>query len=207
MGMPSRARVLDFWREWLEEDEIDLLEPQCWCCYRPIRKHPSFKRLAKIDNPSWKEIRSAWNDCKELHRCHIVPRMLSGTEEPENIFLMCKRCHDKAPDTPSKEMFLRWVSRQYEVNLLEENYFEFKKVLCDFGVDSDEDIVELEKLVRSKEFKAWMRKNVGIHVGPYGGTIKISTMVAALLEYRNQLNCQDADQSAQEQLRLPFDDQ
>lgn len=207
MGMPSRARVLDFWREWLEEDEIDLLEPQCWCCYRPIRKPPSFKKLKKINNPTWKEIRSAWNDCKELHRCHIVPRMLGGTEEPENIFLMCNRCHDKAPDTTSKEMFLRWVSRQYEVNLLEENYFEFKKALHDFGVDSDEDIVELDKLLRSKGFNSWMRKNVGIHVGPYGGTIKMSTVVAALLEYQKQLNRQNDERNTQEQLRLPFDDQ
>jgi len=45
MGIPSRAKVLDYWREWLEEDDIDLLEPQCWCCYRPIRKPPSFKRF------------------------------------------------------------------------------------------------------------------------------------------------------------------
>lgn len=207
MGMPSRARVLDFWREWLEEDEIDLLEPQCWCCYRPIRKPPSFKRLAKIDNPSWKEIRSAWNDCKELHRCHIVPRALGGTEEPDNIFLMCKRCHDKAPDTRSKEMFLRWVSSQYDVNRLVEEFDELKKALRDFGVDSDEDIVELDKLLRSKEFNSWMRKNVGIHVGPYGEIIKMSTVVAALLEYQKQLNRRNAERNAQEQLRLPFDDQ
>ncbi|MGB2863892.1 MAG: HNH endonuclease [Sedimentisphaerales bacterium] len=206
MGMPSRQRVLDFWREWLEEDEVDLLEPQCWCCYRPLRKSPSFKRLAKIDNPTWKEIRSAWNDCKELVRCHIIPDSLGGMPEPENIFLMCKRCHDEAPDTTSKEMFLRWVSSQYDVNRLIEKFGEFKKALRDFGVDSDKDIVELDELVSNKEFKSWIRKNVGIHVGPYGGTIKMSTIVAALLEYRNQLNHQNANQSAQEQLRLPFDD-
>ncbi len=120
MGMPSKARVLDFWREWLEENEVNLLEPQCWGCYRPLGKSSSFKRLAKIDNPTWKEIQLAWNDCEKLDHCHIVAQSLGGTDEPENIFLMCKRCHDKAPDTTSKEMFLRWVSSQYNTDRLVE---------------------------------------------------------------------------------------
>ena len=212
MGMPSRARVLDFWKEWLEDSGVDLLEPQCWCCLRLFRKSPSFKRLAKMDNPSWKEIRSAWNDYKELDRCHIVPRSKGGTEEPENIFLMCNRCHDRAPDTTSKELFLRWVLAQepYVNQWFAETRDQIKKAHRDFGIDFDEGDedkwAELEKLVRSKEFKAWMRKNVGIHAGPYGATIKPSTMVAALLEFRNQLNRQNATRRAQEQLRLPFDD-
>ncbi len=210
MGMPSRQRVLDFWREWLEKSGVDLLEPQCWCCLRPLRKTPSFKRLGKIANPSWTEIRSAWNDCTELDRCHIVPQSLGGTDEPENIFLMCKRCHDSAPDTTSKELFLCWVSVQEESWAQEfvEKWNQIKKACRDFGLDEDdEDLLdELTKLVRSREFMAWARKNVGIHFGPYGGTIKPSTMVAALLEYRNQLNRQNITRRPQGQLPL-FDDQ
>jgi len=120
---------------------------------------------------------------------------------------MCKMCHDKAPDTTSRELFLRWVSRQYDSNRLKENYDEMKKLLHDFGVDSDEDIEELMKLFGRIDFKDWMRKNIGMHLGPYGGTIKISTMVAALLEYRNHLKRRNADQSNQKQLHLPFNDQ
>lgn len=209
MGMPSRARVLDSWREWLEENEIDPLEPQCWCCFRPVRKPTSFKRLAKIDNPSWRKIRSAWNDCKGLHRCHIVSETLGGTDEPENIFMMCKKCHDSAPDTTSKEMFLRWVYVQepHFAQEFAENWNQFNKTLRDFGVDSDEDIVELGKLVRSKKFKAWALKNIVTHFGAYGLTLKVSTMVAALLEYQKQLNRQNTKRNDQEQLRLPFNDQ
>ena len=208
MGMPSRARILDFWREWLEESGIDLLEPQCWCCFRIFRNARSFLSLAKKDNPSWTEIRSAWNAFTDLHRCHIVAQALAGTDEPENLFLMCKRCHDRAPDTTSKEMFLRWVSAQNEgwAEPFTEAAHQTRQALQDFGVDSDEKMGELTTLLESREFKAWARRNMTIHLGPYGGTLKPSTMVAALLQFRNQHNRQIATRSVQEQLRFPFDD-
>jgi len=208
MGMPSRARTLDFWREWLEKNEIDLLEPQCWCCSRIFRKSRSFVSLAKKDNPSWREIRSAWNDLTALHRCHIVGQALGGTDEPENLFLMCKRCHDRAPDTTSKEMFLRWVSAQNErwAEPFTEAAHQIRQALQDFGVDSDEKMRELDTLLESREFKVWARRNLQAHHGPYGLTYKISTIVAALVEFRNQHNSQDTARSPQEQLLFPFND-
>lgn len=202
MGMPSRARVLDVWRKWLEENGIDPLEPQCWCCFRPLKKSRRLLNLAKMANPSWTEIRRAWNDYESLQRCHIVAKSLGGTDDPENIFLMCKKCHDRAPATTSRELFLRWVSSQCEVNEIAEMWYQFKKTLQDFGVDSDEELLELNGIFASHEFKVWVHDNTGIH----GGTTKMSTLVAALLEFRNQHNRQNATQSVQEQLRFPFDD-
>ena len=47
-----------------------------------------------------------------LQQCHIVPRMLGGTAEPENIVPLCGQCHDKAPDVRDPEEMWRWISSQ-----------------------------------------------------------------------------------------------
>lgn len=55
---------------------------------------------------------SGW-DKVPLQRCHIIPKSLGGTDTVDNLFLMCKECHDLAPNTPSRTAFLKWVSKQH----------------------------------------------------------------------------------------------
>lgn len=47
-----------------------------------------------------------------LQRCHIIPKSLGGLDTADNLFLMCKECHDLAPNTVYRDIFLKWVGRQ-----------------------------------------------------------------------------------------------
>ena len=48
----------------------------------------------------------------KLQKCHIVPKSLGGSLDPENIIPLCAQCHDKAPDVVDKNEMFRWVGDQ-----------------------------------------------------------------------------------------------
>lgn len=48
----------------------------------------------------------------KLQKCHIVPKSLGGSLNPENIIPLCAQCHDKAPDVVDKSEMFRWVGDQ-----------------------------------------------------------------------------------------------
>lgn len=47
-----------------------------------------------------------------FEKCHIVPEMLGGTDTPDNLYILCKKCHKESPDTNNPKNFLRWVYRR-----------------------------------------------------------------------------------------------
>jgi hypothetical protein len=51
---------------------------------------------------------SVWNKTV-LERCHLVPHALGGPDSPENLVLLCGRCHRDAPDVGSADHMLWWV--------------------------------------------------------------------------------------------------
>ena len=88
---------------------IDLGEPECWCCRKPINSIFGMKTYEDTlaQNPL-----KIWNSqCvrKELQRCHIIPHSLGGSDtDPGNYFLLCESCHKDSPDTANPKNFLRW---------------------------------------------------------------------------------------------------
>lgn len=48
---------------------------------------------------------------KGLERAHVVPHSRGGSNEVDNFALLCKRCHQEAPDTADAAWFWRWVAR------------------------------------------------------------------------------------------------
>ncbi|MCM3711484.1 HNH endonuclease [Sporosarcina luteola] len=44
-----------------------------------------------------------------LERCHIVPKSLGGTNSPENLVLLCKRCHNENPNITDPEIMWDWI--------------------------------------------------------------------------------------------------
>lgn len=46
---------------------------------------------------------------KPLERCHIIPDSLGGKDEPENLVLLCKRCHIEAPNVEDKNFMWDWI--------------------------------------------------------------------------------------------------
>jgi hypothetical protein len=49
------------------------------------------------------------SDVSQVQKCHIVARSLGGSNEPSNLFLMCKSCHLESPDTLYEEIFFDWL--------------------------------------------------------------------------------------------------
>ncbi|AXB43979.1 HNH endonuclease [Amycolatopsis albispora] len=44
-----------------------------------------------------------------LERCHIIPDSLGGRASPDNLVLLCGRCHREAPNHAEPEYMWRWL--------------------------------------------------------------------------------------------------
>ena len=56
---------------------------------------------------------------KHLEICHLTPKELGGSDECDNLVLLCKRCHSKAPNIKYKEVMIKYIHETVrEYNLL-----------------------------------------------------------------------------------------
>jgi len=51
-----------------------------------------------------------WERGVTLERAHVIPRSLGGSDEPENIVLLCYECHLAAPDTVEARYMWQWLA-------------------------------------------------------------------------------------------------
>lgn len=179
--LPSKADIFDYWKNKLDLKDIfiDWGEPSCWACKwgwdgRYDIRHP---------DESWEKILRAWEKAP-LQRCHILPRSLGGSDDVSNLFLMCRECHDLAPNTTNMDFFFFWARKQNwcrrastriktEMELLEIN---------------KEQINQLNNILVTQDFQTWLSGNVGIHFpqSKYSSIysrITPSSMLGALLKY------------------------
>jgi len=79
------------------------------------RRMPTLKKIAgawgRCDKTCW-----ACGDGFDLQRCHIVSRHSGGSDDPENIAILCRVCHAKSEHFNS-ETFLRWIDQCEERGL------------------------------------------------------------------------------------------
>jgi hypothetical protein len=174
MAMPSKSKIFEYWMDWLDSRGIDWGEPCCWACGR------HWGDRFCIDNPSAtrNEIIDNWNNVP-LQRCHIIARQFSGEDIPDNLFLMCSDCHDRAPNTKSREAFLEWVEKQnYSIDLNELIMRELKN----FGLDGR--IEEINGLLKNEENYRELHSQSGLHMNQAkgGSQITLSSIVAIIAE-------------------------
>ena len=50
-------------------------------------------------------------DTYRLERCHIIPKSLDGSNTPDNLVLLCNKCHIEAPDINDSEVMFDWIKR------------------------------------------------------------------------------------------------
>jgi hypothetical protein len=107
--LPLKSQIFEYWKDRLPGLGIfvDWGEPGCWAC----GFHYGAKYDIKRSDVVWHEILHCW-DRIPLQRCHIVSRSLGGTDEAANFFLMCRECHDLAPNTSIPEVFFGWARAQ-----------------------------------------------------------------------------------------------
>ena len=178
MTMPTKGDIFEYWKDWLIENGFDLGEPSCWSCGRWWDTKYDIQK----PNASYDDIKELWNKVTPLQRCHIIPRSLGGLDSTSNLFLMCHDCHDKAPDTTSREIFLIWVKAQ---SWIKREFNEIKEHIETFGIEENE-FDELANIANSPDFQKWAKKNMGLHWNQQGGGIKLkkSTFIGALIEYK-----------------------
>jgi len=154
--LPSKAEIFRYWKDRFPEIGIfvDWGEPACWAC----GFHYGARYDVRSPDASWEEILECW-ERMPLQRCHIVPRSLGGPDEPSNLFLMCRECHDLAPNSVVPEVFFAWARKQgtwrREMDKIEDALRVF-----DVPADKQQEVLEI---VCSPAFRAWIEGKVGQH--------------------------------------------
>jgi hypothetical protein len=120
----SKSNILKHWWHWLVENcktELKFGIPVCWAC-----GNTSMVNLvnSKYCNGDIEIFRNNWNNAKYLEKHHIVPKSIGGETTSSNIAILYRSCHRKAPTSPDREIFLRWLSaiskRNYEKSKIRE---------------------------------------------------------------------------------------
>ena len=47
-----------------------------------------------------------------LQLCHLIPDKLGGPKQPDNIVLLCTRCHSKAPNIAIPQIMINWIHEE-----------------------------------------------------------------------------------------------
>jgi hypothetical protein len=154
--LPSKSQIFDHWKDRLAGFGISIhwREPCCWACGFNYGARYRIKR----PDVGWREVLRRWDDIP-LQRCHIIPRSLGGTNEVANLFLMCRECHDLAPNTSILEIFFEWARAQ---DWDERESARILAALQSFGVHSM-DYRSYNEVIISDEFRSWMSTKFGLH--------------------------------------------
>jgi hypothetical protein len=119
--MPPAYKVALYWmsREGIERSRrfvdmnglpaffvIDSGETYCFACGWSRRFITGDKR--PDSNGPLKDI---WAN-EGLQRCHLVPYAKGGSDEPDNLVLLCQECHKDAPDCLDPDIVLAWIARR-----------------------------------------------------------------------------------------------
>ena len=120
------------------------------------------KRVDECDlSVDWSEADTHCWRCgceRKLERCHIIPHALGGKDSPENLVLLCARCHAEGPNVGDPEIMWDWI-KAYNVPFyntfwiikgMEEYEFIYKTTLLDDikAVVSKSNYSDLEKEIK-----------------------------------------------------------
>jgi 5-methylcytosine-specific restriction endonuclease McrA len=155
-NLPGRGEIFLHWKDRLGELGlfVDWGEPSCWAC--------GFHYDDKYDVPSPQVTLERIVQCWEripLQKCHIVPKSLGGADTADNLFLMCRECHDRAPNTPFPEIFFEWARAQSSSR---RESAKIEEALRSLSVPEDMRNV-IEAALNSPEFGSWVSGKIGLH--------------------------------------------
>ena len=109
-------------------------EPECFACRKlvaPVLDDKDYEQWLE-DEEGLKKIWNHRETRRNLERAHIIPHSLGGNENPDNMFLLCKECHEESPDTNNPKNF---VEKTYSI-FWRWGYSEYFRLLrkCAFSV-------------------------------------------------------------------------
>lgn len=172
----------------------DWAEPECWGCGRWYQVDLV---TSEANGDIYKKVWSGKMHGGTLHRCHIVPESLGGADSPENLFLLCPKCHDKAPDTINRDAFMRWVWKQRVTCVMGvENPAEsMMRVVEEVNIRGGATFEEIANTLHDKvewfsdpsvfaekafEFAG---SKMSIHWGKRGGEVSLSSMIVVFADF------------------------
>lgn len=175
-----RSAVIEYWYKNMPNFSpyIDIGEPICWACGKPV----SIRFDNKNPDATEEECFKIWDKVGHLQVCHIIPKSLGGSDALSNLFLMCKECHELAPDTSYPDIFFKWVEQQ---NYVIREADQLLKELKVFNLNiEDLKFYSTSQIANTEEFQKFLFANSGIHRTIYGGTkIKKSTTAGLLYKF------------------------
>ena len=203
---PSHKRIANYWfnkciskdgkiidiNNKRDDDMIvieDYGEPECWLCGKPFHLHNSEKNnyYKLVESENEKDIESIY-DLKSvkssLERCHIVPHSLGGSDDEDNLFLLCKKCHAQSPDVLKKEYFLKYIYDKrkeyiwgYHFSEFLSNYKYLEK-LCEMN-NKDISKFDLKEFdISNEKIKEEAMKFCSTH----GATLSLSSIMSFICE-------------------------
>lgn len=117
-------------------------------------------------------------DLSKLCRCHIIPSSAGGQDCPDNYVLLCRRCHEQAPNCTDKGIMMSWLKRDstkiYNLYWGARIYELFSKMYdTDFIEEYNKRFTLDGKLLKSIIYSKF--NEIKLHIG--SGHINLSTWV------------------------------
>lgn len=134
-----------------------------------------------------------WHDDDKLtfglERAHVIPRSVGGGDDPENLALLCSKCHKEAPDTLDADWFWRWVAKRPSDN----PWIRFQARARDIAQYlSEDELLTLEAIPQDEHsirFEAAAERLRIVH--HFGVGLSAATMGAVLREVASALTWED----------------
>lgn len=155
----------------------DYGEPSCWACgeryIEEVLKNKDYDEMA-LHNP--KALYDTPQAKRNYNRCHIIPRQAGGSDEPSNLFLLCRKCHEESPDTLNQKNFFKWVykKRKYEYSPFG---IDFKRFFNEYLKDCKE---------KGKDPLTFNIQNAKLNAFTHGSIVSESTLMMTLSD-----SCED----------------
>ncbi len=144
----------------------------------------------------------------KLQRCHIVPRSRSGKFTPDNVVLLCRRCHREAPNCTDPRLMWIWLRSTcvplYQTFLISRAIQEYIRM---FGRYPFIPHISLDDLYSSKFLEVLqdeLKKTI-VHYGEGRRNAATLACVFARTEERITLHSiKPVDHSADKQILIPL---
>jgi len=109
-----------------------------------------------------------------LERCHIVPDALGGTNTPDNYVLLCKECHEEAPNITNKEAMWDWI-KSNKVEFGFTGMYKIMKALQRLSLESNKPVLSLIDTTKDEKSIMDIIKDSKDLISTHGNKINEST--------------------------------
>lgn len=128
------------------------------------------------------------NSLGSLQKAHIIPHSMGGSEEPDNMLLLCPVCHRNSPDTTTKESMISWLYKERKQPPIQIR--KAKQVVDilvnDYGFN-DDDFAIISDYILTDECRQYLHSHIGFHGGSISDQSSVYGMVEFVIKKRNEV--------------------